>query len=127
MEKSAAPTTIDGYIDAFPAEVQSILQEMRAAIRSVIPDAEEAIAYGIPTFRLSGRNVVHFGGFKKHIGFYPTPSGAEQFKEALAAYPGSKGTVQFPLDRPIPYDLVREITAFRAEEARQKARGKKKN
>lgn len=129
MEKSSLNAgSIDDYIASYPADVQQILQKIRALIRDAAPDAQEAISYGIPTFKLQGRNVVHFGVYKKHIGFYPTPSGAEKFKAALAPYPGSKGTTQFPLDRPIPYDLIREITLFRVEEtlAWLAAKGKKK-
>jgi len=118
-------STIDEYILLFPPEVQAILQQIRQTIRAVVPEAEEAIAYGIPTFKFHG-NLVHFGAYKKHIGFYPAPSGLERFKTALAGYPGSKGTVQFPLDQPIPYDLIRRITLFRREEnlARLADRGK---
>ena len=85
----------------------------------------EAIKYAIPTFMLNGKNLVHFGGFKKHIGFYPAPSGLVQFKEELARYQGTKGAVQFPLDQSIPYDLIRRITAFRVQEEMEKAGAKK--
>jgi uncharacterized protein YdhG (YjbR/CyaY superfamily) len=127
VESQAGAQTIDEYIAGFPAEVQAILEQIRRTIREAAPGAEETVKYGIPTFTLKG-NLVHFGAFKKHIGFYPTPSGIEQFKEALAPYEGAKGTVQFPLDQPIPYDLIREIVQFRVAEnlARAAARGKKK-
>jgi len=111
----AKPTSIDEYIALYPPEVKAILQQVRQTIRAVVPEAEEAIAYGIPTFKFHG-NLVHFAAYKKHIGFYPAPSGLEAFKTELANYPGSKGTVQFPLDRPIPYDLIRRITLYRMEE-----------
>lgn len=114
-EKPAAPKTIDEYIAAFPGDVQEILQQVRQTIRAAAPEAEEAMAYGIPTFRLNG-NLVHFGGFKRHIGFYPAPSGIEAFKEELAQYSQSKGSLQFPLDQPMPYDLIRRVTLFRVEE-----------
>ena len=119
-------TTIDEYIAGFPEDVQDILQKVRATIHDAAPDAVEAIKYAIPTFMLNGKNLVHFGGFKKHIGFYPAPSGLVQFKEELAGYQGTKGAVQFPLDEPIPYDLVRKITAFRVQEELDKAAAREK-
>lgn len=106
---------IDAYIAGFPDEIQEILQKVRSTIRQAAPEAKEAIKYGLPTFVLNG-NLVHFGGFPKHIGFYPTPSGIEKFKDELAVYKGAKGSVQFPLDQPIPYDLIRRITLFRVQE-----------
>jgi uncharacterized protein YdhG (YjbR/CyaY superfamily) len=122
------PTTIDAYIAGFPPDVQAILQQVRATIREEAPDAQEKINYGIPTFTLGGGNLVHFAAFKKHIGFYPTPSGIEHFKDELSAYEGAKGSVKFPLDQPIPYDLIRRITELRVAEVQAKAaaKGKKK-
>ena len=117
--------TIDEYIAGYPPEVQERLAAIRAAVREIAPQAEEAIKYGIPTFVLDG-NLVHIGAFKHHIGFYPAPSGLEQFDEELAKYPRSKGAVQFPLDQPLPLDLIRRITAFRVQENRDKAASKKK-
>ena len=119
--------TIDQYIAGFPPDVQEILQKVRATIRKAAPEAEEAIKYGIPTFTLKG-NLVHFGAYKKHIGFYPAPTGLEEFKEELSAYEGSKGTVRFPLDKPIPFDLISKIVEFRVMEslARAEAKGKKR-
>ncbi len=119
------PVTIDEYIAAFPQDVQARLQEIRETIRAAAPEATEAIKYGIPTFVQHG-NLVHFGAYKYHIGFYPAPSGLEAFKEKLAAYPGSKGTVQFPFDQPLPLDLVRDIVEFRLQENLAKAKLKKK-
>lgn len=119
------PTTIDEYIAGFSPEIQAILQEIRAVIRAAAPAAEEAISYQMPTFRLKG-NLVHFAAFKEHIGFYPTPSGTEHFQQALAAYKGGKGSVRFPLEQPIPYDLIREIVEFRVAENLAKAAAKKK-
>lgn len=119
------PTTIDEYIAGFSPEIQAILQEIRAIVHTAAPAAEEAISYQMPTFRLKG-NLVHFAAFKEHIGFYPTPSGTEHFQQALAAYKGGKGSVRFPLDQPIPYDLIREIVEFRAAENLAKAAAKKK-
>lgn len=125
MDKSTAQS-IDDYIAGYPEDVQDILRKVRAAIREVVPEAVEAIKYGIPTFIFNGRNLVHFGAFKTHIGFYPTPSGLTQFEEELAGYKGTKGAVQFPLDEPFPYDLIRRITAFRVQEELDKAAAKKK-
>jgi uncharacterized protein YdhG (YjbR/CyaY superfamily) len=121
-----APETIDEYIAGFPPDVQEILEKIRMTIREAAPEAEEAIKYRIPTFTLKG-NLVHFGAFKKHIGFYPTPTGTEQFREELSAYESSKGSVRFPPDQPIPYDLISRIVKFRVREnlARAAARGKK--
>jgi uncharacterized protein YdhG (YjbR/CyaY superfamily) len=114
MAKSK-PKTIDEYIAMFPKNVQKILENLSQVIRETAPEAEETIDYGIPTFKLNG-NLVHFAAFKNHIGFYPTPSGIEAFKEELSSYKQSKGTVQFPLNKPIPFDLVKKIVAFRVKE-----------
>jgi len=122
MEK---PTTIDEYIAAFPADVQDILQKVRETIKTAAPQATEAISYGMPTFKLEG-NLVHFGAFKTHLGFYPIPSGLEQFKEELAQYKGGKGSVQFPFDQPMPYALITKIVEFRVTENLAKAAAKKK-
>jgi len=119
------PESIDEYIAGFPQEVQDILQKVRSTIKSAAPDAEEAIKYGIPTFVLNG-NLVHFGGFQKHVGFYPTPSGIEEFKEELSAYKSAKGSIQFPLDKPMPYSLIEKLVEFRVMEVRKKAADKKK-
>ena len=108
------PTTIDEYILLYPPEVQAILQQVRQTIRAVVPEAQEAIAYGIPTFKFHG-NLVHFAAYKKHLGFYPTPSGLEAFKDELVGYKGSKGAVQFPLDQPIPYELIKRMVKHRVE------------
>jgi uncharacterized protein YdhG (YjbR/CyaY superfamily) len=113
--KQTAANDVDAYIAGFPAEVQAVLQKVRETIRAAAPGAEETMAYQMPAFRLNGP-LVYFGGFKEHIGFYPTPSGIEAFKEELARYKGAKGSVQFPLDRPIPYELIGRITAFRVQE-----------
>ena len=122
-----APKNIDEYIAGFPPEVQEILQKIRMTIRKAAPKAEEAISYMMPTFKLHG-NLVHFAAFKNHIGFYPAPRGIEAFKKELSAYEGSKGTVRFPLDKPIPYALIGKIVKFRAKENLDKAaaKGKKK-
>jgi uncharacterized protein YdhG (YjbR/CyaY superfamily) len=112
-------TTIDDYIATFPDDVQAILQEMRTTIQEAAPQAKEAISYQMPTFKLNG-NLVHFAGYKNHIGFYPTPSGIEAFRDELAPYELSKGTIKFPLDKPIPFDLVRKIVVYRVTEQRER-------
>ena len=117
--------TIDKYIKDSPKNVQTILKKIRTTIRKTAPKAEETISYGIPTFKLNG-NLVHFAGYKSHIGFYPTPSGIEKFKKELSAYKGAKGSVQFPLDQPIPYELIARITRFMAKENLEKAKIKVK-
>ena len=117
-------TTIDEYIATFPKDIQAILQKIRATIRKSAPDATEAISYQMPTFKLNG-NLVHFAAFKNHIGFYPVPSGIEKFKKELSVYPQGKGSVQFLLDRPIPYTLISKIVKFRVKENLEKAKAKK--
>lgn len=120
-----SPKTVDEYITGFPPDIQSILQQIRATIRQAAPEATEKISYQMPTFYLNG-NLVHFAAFKKHLGFYPTPNGIDEFKDELAAYAKAKGSVQFPLDKPIPYDLIARVTAFRVQEILRKAvKGKK--
>jgi len=112
-------TNIDQYISTFPKEVQTLLQKVRETIHKAAPDAVEAIAYGIPTFKLNG-NLVHFGGYKEHIGFYPAPRGIEAFKKELAPYEGGKGTIKFPLSEPIPYDLITKVVKFRVQDSQSK-------
>ena len=109
------PDSIDGYIAQYPAEIQDILQQIRAVVRAAAPQAVEKISYQMPTFYLHG-NLVHFAAQKHHIGFYPAPSGIEHFAKELSAYKTSKGAAQFPLDQPIPYDLIHRITVFRVQE-----------
>lgn len=122
-----APKTIDEYIAGFPDDVQEILEEIRVTIRKAAPDAKETIKYQIPTFTLEG-NLVHFAAYKKHIGFYPAPRGIEVFKNELSEFKGAKGTVQFPLDQPIPFDLISKIVKFRVKDnlERSETRRKKK-
>jgi uncharacterized protein YdhG (YjbR/CyaY superfamily) len=121
------PKSIDEYIAGFPPDVQELLQTIRRTIREAAPEAEEAVKYGIPTFTLKG-NLVHFGGYKEHIGFYPAPSGIEEFKDELAIYGSGRGTVRFPLDKPIPFELIGRIVKFRVKEnlASAEARRKKR-
>jgi uncharacterized protein YdhG (YjbR/CyaY superfamily) len=127
MTTRTAARTIDEYIAGFPPDVQAILEKVRQSIHQAAPAAQETINYAIPTFALHG-NLVHFAAFKKHIGFYPTPGGIERFKNELSAYEQAKGSVQFPIDQPIPYDLIGEIVRFRVQEnlAAADARSKKK-
>ena len=117
------PLTIDEYIASFPKDVQEILEKIRITIRKAAPDAEEAIKYEMPTFTLKG-NLVFFSAFKKHIGFYPPITGSEELKNELSAYEGPKGSLKFPLDKPIPYDLISEIVTVRVKENLERARAK---
>jgi len=117
--------SIDEYIMKFPLEVQQILQKLRKVIKESAPDAEETISYQMPTFVLHG-NLVHFAAYKNHIGFYPTPSGIEAFKDKLSEYKGAKGSVQFPIEKPLPYELIAEIVKFRVVENTKKADSKVK-
>jgi len=119
------PKDIDEYIAAFPNDVQNILQKIRMTIGNAAPDAEETIKYQMPTFTLKG-NLVHFAAFKKHIGFYPVPTGIEKFKKELSVYEGGKGSVQFPLDKPIPFNLISKIVKFRVKENLEKAAARRK-
>jgi uncharacterized protein YdhG (YjbR/CyaY superfamily) len=123
--KKDHPATIDEYIAQFPQDVQHILTRIRAVIQESAPQAVERISYQMPAFYLKG-NLVYFGAHKHHIGFYPTGSGVEAFKEELSAYKGSKGAVQFPLDKPIPYDLISQIVKFRVAENLKKGSLNKK-
>lgn len=120
-----APKNIDEYISGFTHDVQEILEKIRMTIRKAAPDAEETISYQIPTFTLKG-NLVHFAAFKKHIGFYPTSTGIREFEKELSVYEGAKGSVQFPLDRSIPYDLISKIVKFRVRENLDRAEAKQK-
>lgn len=118
-----APTTIDEYIAGFPQDVQELLQQVRKTIREAAPEAEETIKYQMPTFMLNG-NLVYFAAFKKHIGFYPIPSGIDAFKDELARYEQGKGSVRFPLDQPLPLDLIRRIVKWRVQENLERSAAK---
>ena len=120
------PDTIDAYISQFPSDVQKILQKIRTIVQLAAPDATEAIKYQIPTFVLNG-NLVHFAAFANHIGFYPTSSGIEKFKDELSSYKSAKGSVQFPLGQAIPFSLIKKIVKFRVKETYEKASSKKTN
>lgn len=119
--KKSGFNSIDEYIATFPKDIQKILQELRATIKAAAPDSEEKISYQMPTFFMNG-NLVHFAAFKKHIGFYPTPSGIEAFQKELSVYEGAKGSVQFPIDEPMPLKLISRIVKFRAAENIKKAK-----
>lgn len=119
------PKNIAEYIAGFPPGVQEILKKIRVAIRKAAPDAEETIKYQMPTFTLKG-NLVYFGAFKKHIGFYPRATGVEAFRKELSAYEGARGSVKLPLDRPIPYELIGRIVEFRVRENLERAKAKEK-
>lgn len=116
MGERPTAADIDDYIAAFPPEVQERLADIRALIHESAPDATEAISYAIPTFDLNGKHLVHFAGFAKHIGFYPIPTGMEEFRDEFAAYKTGKGSVQFPYDQPLPTDLIRRVVEFRVGE-----------
>jgi uncharacterized protein YdhG (YjbR/CyaY superfamily) len=120
--KPTATPTVDTYIAAYPPEVRALLEKVRAAIRKAAPKAEETINYGVPTFTLGGRNLVHFSAAKKHIGFYPTPSAIQAFKDDLSGYAGAKGSVQFPYDQRLPLGLITRIVKFRVKEELAKAK-----
>jgi uncharacterized protein YdhG (YjbR/CyaY superfamily) len=118
-------STIDEYISSFPKNIQKMLGDVRSVIRKVAPDSVEAISYGIPTFKLNG-NLVHFAAFKNHIGFYPTPNGIEEFEKELSVYKQGKGSVQFPVDQPLPLDLISKIVKYRVKKNSEKNSIRKK-
>ncbi len=124
-ENNTPTTSIDDYIAHFPKDVQVILEELRLTIRNAAPEAEETISYQMPTFRMKG-NLVHFAAYKNHIGFYPAPSGIEAFKKELSSWKGAKGSVQFPIEKPLPFNLIAKIVEFRVKENLRKASAKKK-
>jgi uncharacterized protein YdhG (YjbR/CyaY superfamily) len=121
--KKTTPQTIDEYIAGFPKDIQAILQKIRKIVKNAAPEAQEKISYQMPTFYLNG-NLVHFAAFKHHVGFYPTPSGTQKFQKEISKYKAAKGSIQFPLDEPIPYDLIAKIVEFRVKE--NMAKGKTK-
>jgi uncharacterized protein YdhG (YjbR/CyaY superfamily) len=117
------PQTVDEYIAGFPHEVQLVLEKVRATIRKAAPGVEETIKYKMPAFTLNG-NLVCFAAFKKHIGFYPRVTAVEKFKDELSVYDGAKGSIKFPLDKPMPMDLISRMVKFRARENLARAREK---
>jgi uncharacterized protein YdhG (YjbR/CyaY superfamily) len=112
--------TIDEYVEAFPENVQRILEKLRDAVRKAAPEAVESISYDMPTFKLDGKRLVYFSAWKSHIGFYSIPKGNEVFRKQLSPFEGPKGSLRFPLDKPIPYDLVKKIVVLRVREIRGK-------
>ena len=124
MESNKAGfNSIDEYIATFPVETQKILEELRATIKAAAPDAGEKISYQMPTFAQKG-NLVHFAAYKNHIGFYPTSSGTQAFKQELSIYEGAKGSVKFPIEKPLPLELISKIVKFRVAENLKKAETK---
>lgn len=117
-------TNIDDYIAGFPEHTRNLLEQVREAIRKAAPEAEEKISYAMPTYVLNG-NLVHFAGYKNHIGFYPAPQGIEEFKEELSVYKGAKGSVQFPLDKEMPLALIAKIVKYRVKQNLAKPAKKK--
>lgn len=120
------PNTTDEYIAAFPEDIQLILNQVRATIRQAAPDAEESIGYGMPAYKLKGKPLVYFAGYKSHIGFYATPTGHEAFANELSKYKQGKGSVQFPIDQPMPLKLIAQIVEFRVIENLEMVKTKKK-
>lgn len=125
VEENKSILTTDEYISSFPLEIQEKLQMLRKVIKETAPQATEKISYGMPAFVLNG-NLVYFAAFKHHIGFYPAPSGIDSFKDELSKFKGAKGSVQFPLNEPLPLELVRRIVAFRVDENSRLAQEKSK-
>lgn len=114
-------TTADEYIASFPKEVQQLMEQVRATIKQAAPEAQESISYGMPAYKTNGKSLVYFAAFKNHIGFYATPTGHSEFAEELSKYKQGKGSVQFPLNKPIPLELISRIVKFRVEENMKKA------
>jgi uncharacterized protein YdhG (YjbR/CyaY superfamily) len=113
--KRTAPDSVDDYIAGFPADTQKVLEKIRKTIRKATPKAEESISYQIPAYKLDGKVLIYFAGFEKHVSVYPAPREAKEFKKELAAYRGGKGTVQFPLDKKIDYDLITRIVKYKLQ------------
>jgi len=125
MKSTVKSKSIDEYIARFPEDVQEALEKVRATVKKAAPKAEETISYQMPAFRLNG-NLVYFAGWKNHIGFYPVPSAIKAFDKELSTYEVAKGSVKFPLDKPMPLGLISRIVKFRAKENLEKANAKKK-
>ncbi len=124
IKEADKPATVDEYIYRFPEHLRVILQQVRTTIKKTAPEAEELISYGMPAYRYKKANLVYFAGYAHHIGFYALPSGNEAFKKELSAYKAGKGSIQFPLDTPIPLDLITQIVQFRIDEVDFKQKGK---
>ncbi|UII29885.1 DUF1801 domain-containing protein [Fulvivirga ulvae] len=118
-------TEVNKYISGFSSDVQEVLKKIRTVIKDAAPEAEESMAYGMPAYKTHGKPLVYFAGYKNHIGFYATPSGHEEFATDLSKYKQGKGSVQFPLDQPIPFDLIKRIVEFRVKENSDKAAAKR--
>jgi len=125
VAKGKGPRDIDEYIAGYPRKVQAILRKIRVTIKKAAPGAQETISYQIPTFKLNG-TLISFAAYSQHIGLYPAPAGSERFNRELSAYRTSKSTVRFPLDQPIPYDLVTQIVKLRVKANQEKAAAKGK-
>ena len=123
---SKAPTSIDEYIADFSEDIQSLLNQVRSTIKQAAPDADESIGYGMPAYKTHGRPLVYFAAFKNHIGFYATPTGHAEFAMELSKYKQGKGSVQFPIDQPMPLKLIAQIVEFRVIENQEKAKAKSK-
>ena len=119
------PNNIEEYISRFPEDFQKKLEQIQATIKNAVPDAEEAISYALPTFTLNGHYLVYFAGYKNHISLYPAPRENEAFKKELSVFKGGKGTVQFPLDAPMPLNVITKIAKFRVSETKKKTGSKK--
>jgi uncharacterized protein YdhG (YjbR/CyaY superfamily) len=113
MPMTSKPTTIEAYIATFPTSTQLILKEIDGTIMKAAPNAQRVISYGIPTYKINGKSIIHFAGYKNHIGLYATPEGHEQFAEQLSRYKQGKGSVQLPITEPMPLKLIEEIVNFR--------------
>jgi uncharacterized protein YdhG (YjbR/CyaY superfamily) len=124
--RPTSPKNIDEYIADFPTDVQEILQKIRVTIKKAAPKAEEAISYKMPTFNVMGQYLIYFAAYKKHIGLYPVPSGDDEFNKEISSYQAGKGTLQFPLDKPIPYKLISKIVKLRIKENSAKVAAKVK-
>ena len=118
------PQSVGDYISAFPKEIRNILEEVRATIKKAAPEAEEMISYAIPAFKLNGKGLIYYAGYKNHIGLYPSPKGDESFQKEIAAYKSGKSTLQFPVDKPMPLDLITRIVRFRIAENAEKVKKK---
>lgn len=112
--------SVDDYIASFPKETRVVLKDLRARIKRLVPEAEESMSYGMPGYKLNKKPLAYFAGWKDHIGFYPTPNGIEAFEKELAPYKSGKGTAQFPLNKPLPYDIIEKIVEFRKKELERK-------
>jgi uncharacterized protein YdhG (YjbR/CyaY superfamily) len=123
--KTPTARDIDEYIAGFPEDVRAVLQQVRSTIRRAAPEAEETISYAIPTFKLAGKYLIYFAGHTKHVGLYPVPAADGELGEEIASYQAGKGTLRFPLDRPIPFDLITKVVQLRARENLERAEAKR--